>query len=226
MFGDGDLTLRTLKLWSTLEISRVLLVFADAATHVLYPTSQQQQPTQPVLAQLHTQQTLWLRALPETPASMMATPSVMCMAPPSRSLTCSKLMHACPVPPHFSVTQPCTLILVHPHLPSFPLQQQLHHKQQCQGGLCGVQKKLCISSRRKGTLLRMVDAFGMRCSLSSHPQVVLLALLSLARWVLASFTSILPPQATRHDSNKITFCKRFRFRFTTPASSLVYSTLP
>ena len=29
MFGDGDLTLSTLKLWSTLEISRVLLVFAD-----------------------------------------------------------------------------------------------------------------------------------------------------------------------------------------------------
>ena len=29
MFGDGDLTLRTLKLWSTLEISGVLLEFAD-----------------------------------------------------------------------------------------------------------------------------------------------------------------------------------------------------
>ena len=29
MFSDGDLTLRTLKLWSTLEISGVLLEFAD-----------------------------------------------------------------------------------------------------------------------------------------------------------------------------------------------------
>ena len=29
MFGDGDLTLSTLKLWSTLEFSRVFLVFAD-----------------------------------------------------------------------------------------------------------------------------------------------------------------------------------------------------
>ena len=29
MFGDGDLTLRTLKLWNTLESSGVLLEFAD-----------------------------------------------------------------------------------------------------------------------------------------------------------------------------------------------------
>ena len=29
MFGDGDLTLSTLKLWSTLEFSRVFSVFAD-----------------------------------------------------------------------------------------------------------------------------------------------------------------------------------------------------
>ena len=29
MFGDGDLTLSTLKLWSTLEFSRVFFVFAD-----------------------------------------------------------------------------------------------------------------------------------------------------------------------------------------------------
>jgi len=33
MFGDGDLTLSTLKLWSTLEISRVLLEFADVVIH-------------------------------------------------------------------------------------------------------------------------------------------------------------------------------------------------
>src|SRR5258706_8755306 len=85
--------------------------------HVLYPASQQQHPTRPVLLQLHTQQTLWPRVLPETPSSMMVTPSAKCTAPPSRTPTHSKLMHARPVPPPFSVTQPCTLTLAHPHLP-------------------------------------------------------------------------------------------------------------
>src|SRR5258706_3630168 len=77
------------------------------ATHALYPTSQQQHPTRPVLLQLHTQQTLWPRALPETLSSMMATPSVKFTAPPSRTPAYSKLMHARPVPSPFSVTQPC-----------------------------------------------------------------------------------------------------------------------
>src|SRR5258706_7561155 len=88
-----------------------------SATHALYPTSQHQHPTRPVLLQLHTQQTLWPRVFPETPSSMMATPSAKCTAPPSRTPTHSKLMHARPVPPPFSVTRPCTLTLAHPHLP-------------------------------------------------------------------------------------------------------------
>ena len=35
MFGDGDLTLSALKLWSTLEFSRVFSVFADDIRFVI-----------------------------------------------------------------------------------------------------------------------------------------------------------------------------------------------
>ena len=37
MFGDGDLTLSALKLWSALEFSRVFLVFADVVATGLSP---------------------------------------------------------------------------------------------------------------------------------------------------------------------------------------------
>ena len=49
MFSDGDLTLRTLKLWSTLEISGVLLEFADAEYQAfLSSTTATSRPTQPI----------------------------------------------------------------------------------------------------------------------------------------------------------------------------------
>jgi len=68
-----------------------------SATHALYPTSQHQHPTRPVLLQLHTQQTLWPRVFPETPSSMMATPSAKCTAPPSRTVGISGSAVASPL---------------------------------------------------------------------------------------------------------------------------------
>src|SRR5258706_8052207 len=87
-----------------------------SVTHALYPTSQQQHPTRPVLLQLHTANSLAASPSGNPIIDDGCTLSKVYGSALQNPIH-SKLMHARPVPSPFRVTQPCTLTLARPHLP-------------------------------------------------------------------------------------------------------------